>query len=110
MKATILGVIEAGSLVAYLNIHDPWFELVAVLAAIAIIVGMPDPKEDSSVGYKWLFRSTHIFFNIASTFLMHQSAWRSLEPKAGILSKLGDDPAEEVIRTEIVRSGERNAR
>ncbi len=102
-KVLILGFVALTGLLGYINVHDPWFELVAILAVGAIIMGMPDPKEDSTVLYKWVYRSTHIFFNIATNFLMHESAWKALEPKAGILKSFREEPVEGIIKTEIVR-------
>lgn len=103
LKAIGLAFLALGSLVAYASVHDPWFELVAILACIAVVMGMPDPRPDSSVAYKWLYRSTHIFFNLASHFLMPESAWKALEPKAGILQRLKEDPADAEMEAQIAR-------
>ncbi|HKT10338.1 MAG TPA: hypothetical protein VJW77_00795 [Terriglobia bacterium] len=83
LKGIILAFIALGALVGYINIHDPWFEFVMIAAVMALVSGMPDPREDSSTAYKWAYRSFHLFLSIGTSFFSHESAWRALEPKAG---------------------------
>lgn len=85
LKVIVLTTVALGGMVGYINIHDPWFELATILALGALVSGMPDPTTESTTAYKWAYRSLHLFFNIATHFFAHPSAWRALEPKAGDL-------------------------
>ena len=86
------------SFVTYATFDDPYFELVFVIACIAIVSGMPDPEKDDSIWYRWFYRASHLFFGVGTHYLSHRSIWKLLEPRAVELDRLNNGKADEAER------------
>lgn len=71
-----------------LPIHDPWFDLVCIMAIGAFVGGEPEPdlwaqvkRGEMTVAeflYLWFYRSTHLFISAATAYLLHKNKWSQI--------------------------------
>lgn len=77
MKLTALvGAIVTTAVVEGVPLQNPWFDAFAVFYIFsAITSGMPDPDQNSSFGYIWLYRSAHILSANGTAYFIHRNKW-----------------------------------
>ncbi len=56
---------------------------------VAAVVSMPEPKEDSSPAYIWLYRFGHSVFHLGTAYFAHPSVWRYFKDPRG--SRRGEE-------------------
>lgn len=63
-------------------LNDPWFVVFIVWNLFsAVTSGMPEPDEDSSFSYIWLFRSCHILSAQGTAYFIHKKRWKDISGK-----------------------------
>lgn len=50
---------------------------------VAGVVSMPEPKEDSSVAYIWLYRFGHAALHLGTSYFAHPTLWRYFKDPRG---------------------------
>jgi hypothetical protein len=50
---------------------------------VAAIVSMPEPTEDSSKMYVWMFRFGHSLFHLGTAYFAHPSLWKLFKAEQG---------------------------
>ncbi len=90
LKMTAIGTAIAAFVMATsptspgIPINDPWFIVFVVWNLFsALTSGMPEPDEESSFGYIWLFRSCHILSAQGTAYFIHKKRWKDISGGGG---------------------------
>jgi hypothetical protein len=62
-----------------LPVSNPWFDISVMLWIFSAVVGgMPEPEEDSSFYYIWLYRSLHLLSATGTAYFIHKKRWADI--------------------------------
>lgn len=81
IKLAILGlaIVIPAAISGTIPITDPWFDITLCWWVFsAVTSGMPEPDQDSSFGYIWLYRTSHILSSQGTAYFAHRGQWPSL--------------------------------
>jgi hypothetical protein len=77
--AMFLGSLLTSASVNGLPLQDPWFDIAIFLWVFSAITGgMPEPEQNSSFWYIWLYRTLHLMSASATAYFIHKNRWSDI--------------------------------
>jgi hypothetical protein len=76
---TFTGALVTGVMSMNVPLADPWFDLfLGFYIFSAITSGMPEPTQESSFGYIWMYRSFHILSANGTAYFIARNKWNEI--------------------------------